>query len=297
MTKSVADGLANLPELIYEAKFEPLMDNTWRLSAKIKGKSKGQSNERGIDLEYNFLASSQEEAERIAESYKDTLRKGGLKALLCYWKKASDTGLVTYSCPLREVMELSSPKRNSYYNMEERKRFWALTRILENTKMVIPFQQKKNNKKVIVRAEHRLLEVLGRSVEEEDGCPIEVKVRLVDPAVFEDKTQIATAIANNILTLDENDILLGFSLEVRASQRRDFDTIRVDNNYLLEKGNLSKTAETNPRVAKKRGRDKLDRLEKAGVGVVSWEENTNGEIIIQKKKRENRKNKKIQASE
>ena len=58
-------------------------------------------------------------------------------------------------------------------------------------------------------------------MEEENGCPIEVKIRVIDQNIFENKSQLATAVANNILALDENDVMLGFSLEVRASQKKE----------------------------------------------------------------------------
>lgn len=282
ISKPCAEGISNLPELLYTSTFEPIYDNLWRLSAKIKSNKKDLE----ITLEYQFLASSKEEANKMAEYYKDTLKKGGLKVLLAYWKKATDLGKITYTCALRDIMELcSSANRNSYYNMEERKRFWMLTRILENTKMSFPLTREENRRKKTVNVEHRFLEILNRSIEEEEGCPIEIKVRVIDNEVFAEQTQLATAIANNILSLDENDIMLAFSLEVRSSQRREHRGISVDNDYLFEKGNLSKTAEKNPRMAKKCGKEKLDRLKKAKTGLIDWQETSKNNYFIETIKR------------
>lgn len=284
MTKPVADKLAHLPSLLCTSSFEPLYENMWKLSAKITGKN---SEEPVVELEYTFLATSQGEAEQLAEHYKEALKRGGLKVLLAYWKMACNQGKFVYSAHLHEIMELtSSNKRTSYYNMEERKRFWALTRLLEGTKLSIPFIQRNGSKRgKKIKAEHRLLEILNRSVEEENGCPIEVKIRVIDQNIFENKSQLATAVANNILALDENDVMLGFSLEVRASQRRNHKGSTIDSNFIVDKGNLAATAKSNPRVAKKRGKEKLDRLKKAQVGIIEWQDTPNGEYNVEYKKR------------
>lgn len=285
MTKPVAERLARLPTLLYTSTFSQLYENFWKLSAKITGR---KPDEPPIELEYTFLATSPKEAERLAEHYKEALKKGGLKILLAYWKMANNMGKFIYSAPLREIMELTSgSNRSSYYNSEERKRFWSLTRLLEGTKLSIPFLRKKGSKQKgkIIKAEHRLLEILNRSVEEEDECPIELKVRVIDQNIFEEQTQLATAIANNILALNENDILLGFSLEVRASQRRDFQGAIIDYDFLVEKGNLSSTARSNPRMAKKKGKEKLDRLKNSRVGITEWYETPSGKYEVKFKKR------------
>ena len=65
------------------------------------------------------------------------------------------------------------------------------------------------------------MEILSRSVEEEDGCPVDIKVRMIDTAVFEGQAQLATAIANNMLSLDERDVMLAFSLEVKPLKNED----------------------------------------------------------------------------
>ena len=133
MTKPVADRVANIPQLLIKSTYEPLIDNSWKLSAKF-----GKNDELGVELEYTFLASSEEEANKLAEIYKDTIIKGGLKVLLAFWKMANNKSQYTYSAPIRDIMALYSGDRDYRFNMEERKRFWARTRLLENTKLSIP---------------------------------------------------------------------------------------------------------------------------------------------------------------
>lgn len=268
ITKAVMDRLVYLPDLLKEAKLKRVAEDSdhYFISSDFSSSSKSEP----IGLEYHFIASCQDSAEQIFEIYKDEMGKEALKVLLGFWIEANALGMFDFTSEIVKIIgHISDSNRNSYFSVKEKKRFWSLVKLLENTKLTlrIPYKGKKGNKEKLVVIEHRLIEISARDAEkneEGEGYPNKIKVTVLNPEEFKEKAQLATAIANGTAQLPPQDIMLALTVQTRASQVREFSESQFDEEYLIKKAHLDKTKASNPSVAKKRLHQKLDKIRERG---------------------------------
>ena len=274
ITKAVMDRLVYIQELLGKATLTRISEDSegYLVSSKLSLSSK-----EPLGLEYHFLAKDQNSAEQIFEIYKEEMDKAVLKVLLGFWKVANDRGKFDYTADITEIMEKTADVgRESYFSVKEKKKFWALSKLLESTKLtlVIPYKHKKhrNAKEKILTIEHRLIEIFARDSEKDEdskGYPNKINVRVLNPEEFKEKAQLATAIANGTLRLAHRDILLALSVQTRAAQRRDVQEMQCNEDFLIERSHLRNTKEANSSVARLRLKEKLDRVKESGA-MADW---------------------------
>lgn len=290
VTKVVMDRLVYLPNLLENAELKQI-DGGKHFFIKAKFPSKKRLNQKEknkspIGLEYSIVASDRETAKKTFQVYKKEMAQDALKVLLGFWKMANEQGMFDYTAGITEIMKMISvPSRESYFSTKEKKRFWALARLLENTKLTLQVPVKGTKKGWTV--EHRLIEISARDFDkgENRGYPNRLKVRVLNPEEFKDKAQIATAIADGTLQLPPNEVMMALTIQTRGAQRREAPAIQYDEDYLVKMSHLEKTRKSNPRVARQRIKQKLDREVESGV-ISNWGKTKPG-YNIQKIKRLN----------
>lgn len=264
ITKPLMDRLYHLPQLLENAKAILVSEDQWEIKSAFTNKAMGP-----IGLVHSFRAASKEDAKQYLDNYKKWMKEEGLKTLTAYWKTAGKKNKFNYSSALTELMDKNSDDdRTAFFSVKEKQRFWAATRKLENTKLTIeiPISKKKPNgkgkekEKLII--EHRLVDVGGKiQNSNEDSYPNNVIVKVLNSEEFSRQSQIATAIHNNTLKLPQKDILLALTIQARKAQTQNKDTNSFDENFLIKRANLQKTAESNKSKARHDLNKKLDRLE------------------------------------
>lgn len=260
ITKPIMDRIYHLPELLENAEAINVSGDQWEIKSKLDKRGTGP-----IGLSHVFRATSPGDAKKYLDEYREWMRGEGLKVLTAYWKTACERRWFHFSSPLFEVMrQISQDSRTLYFSVKERQKFWANTRKLENTRLSIElhfphFKRKKAQKLVI---EHRLVDVGARMHDiDEDTYPNAIMVKVLNPNDFQQQSQIGTAIHNNSLKLHPKDVLLALSLQTRKAQTKDKEINTFDEDFLLDRANLKKTAQANKSKARSDLRKKLKKLE------------------------------------
>ncbi len=286
----ISNSLYHLEELLKNIVLNNLHDNFYEAKGSMKN-SQGEA----ISLSYSFQSTSKEEAEKILVEYKTTMKTKGLKVWLSYWLMANKRGRFEYTCPLIEVMKLIADEdRESFFSVKEKEEYWALTKMLEMTKLSRERKIKKRGTgtEVIQWIEQPLVEILGgeKEMTEEDKYPTAVSLRVLAPKMDMDKKGFAPHIYNNnTLLLSPSDVFLAFKLQSRASQRKKGNCdIHVDWDFIFEAGNLEKTAISNQRGAKAKARKKMDRLQENKI-IEKWDEELMGVCVTPNKQKQKEK--------
>ncbi len=233
---------------------------------KAKG-STVDSYGRKINLEYDFKASSKEDAVRVVKEYKDMMTTKGIQTWMAYWKIANVSGRPEFTCPLIAIMKcLSIETRKNRFDPEERQRFWNITKTLQKTRISMEryVRTDAKGKKIMQWIEQPLIEILGGEKEEEasEKYPLTISVR-IRSAQLGSKEFAPALYKNEILKLNPNDAYLAFALSTRYGQKKESSDFDWD--YIFGLGGLQGTAKTNPREAKIKARKKLTRLKKANI--------------------------------
>lgn len=287
ITKALMDRLNYLLELLKNAEIVSIDENGnhYKIHAQYPSPQSNVKAGTGvIGLEYYFVASSLETAKETLAIYKEEMSQEAMKVFLGFWKMANEKGSFSYSASLVQVMQqIAGIDRQSYYSVKEKKRFWALTKLLENTKLTlsIPLKKKGKNSQQKLMIEHRLLEVFARDSEKSEQrevYPNKLSVQVLDPKEFEKTANLASAIANGTLNLPPQDVMLAISLQTRAAQRRDERKSRFDEDFLIERGHLQGARKSNPRVARQRLKKKLETMKDIRV-IKSWKEDKGSYVI------------------
>lgn len=147
-----------LPELMEQLELTCTGTNSYMLSSKVNTPSMGP-----LRLEYDFIATSQENAQEIMAIYKDEMLTGGIKSYLACWSKSGKAGSFAFGCRLNEIVEqLYSSSRVCRATQKERIDNWRYIKMLDSTKWKI--QIKVKNSKKPVEITFRMVEILGSSV-------------------------------------------------------------------------------------------------------------------------------------
>jgi hypothetical protein len=264
ITKPIMDRIYHLPDLLTNAVAKQISGSQWVIESKVNNKGTGP-----IGLSHNFTATSSGDAKLYLDEYRTWMRGEGLKTLTAYWKIACDRGRFQFFGPLTDVMvQTADNKRKSHFSVKERQKFWLSTRRLENTKLTLelhfPKAKRMIDKKLVI--EHRLVDVGARVHDvDEDSYPTDLRVKVLSPSEFQEIAQIGTAIHNNTLNLRPKDVLLALSLQTRQAQTQGKKINTFDEDFLIERANLEKTAKSNKSAARKVLNKKLEKLEKDNI--------------------------------
>lgn len=264
ITKPIMDRIYHIPDLLENAEAINTSGDQWEIKSKLENRGTGP-----IGLSHTFIAQNPEDAKKYLYSYKEWMRGEGLKVLTAYWKTACERKWFHFSTPLSSVMkQVSIETRKMDFSVKERRKFWAATRKLENTKLTIelhfPHVKRKKEQKLII--EHRLVDVGARMHDiDEDTYPNDIMVKVLNPNDFQQQSQIGTEIHNNTLKLHPKDVLLALSLQTRKAQTMEKDTNTFDENFLIDRANLKQTSKSNKSTARKKLNTKLDKMKNENI--------------------------------
>ena len=224
-----------------------------------------------------------------------------LKVFLAYWAYAYDQGAVPLLGHMTDIMNLTkNSKRETSFSVEEKRRFWELSSLLEETYLTISFKIKIEE----ITIKHPFLTISTTACETtknlkslkecaapnlitQRGYPDRVGYSVLDPDKFKEKANLATEVSKGTIKLHKQDILLALSCQIRATQLRKKDFSMFDRNFMIARGNLEETDEANPRQADKRLEEKLGRLKDAQtIGEFSEKE---GKYLIRKPNKKTQK--------
>lgn len=258
----IADRLPYLNPLLAIANLHVPNDATGKyvVIATLTEKNLGT-----IGLEHTLQLSNHKTPNDNFLSFIEDMRGDALKVFLSYWAYANTVGSFKFYGKLTDIMSATlDDTRKSTFSTTEKQRFWTLSKLLESTKFTIMF--KLNNEWITVK--HHMLDFSittsdTKNQETSNGYPTKVQVRVLNPEDFQERATLATEISKGTLKLKPEDIMLALTIQVRASQRRNFESSSYDEEYLIEQAGLQKTYKSNPRMARKRLRDKLERLKNA----------------------------------
>lgn len=281
VARAAGDLVYHLSTLLEDTKLNNLYETLYETRGTTKN-SKGEI----ISLTYSFNASSEEEAKKIHAEYKKTMMTKGLKVWMTYWLMANIVSRTEFSCPMIEIMKLmQDPERKTFFSVKEKKEHWALTKMLEKTKLSIERKVSKKGvkeKEVTQWAELPLLEILGGEKESGNSknYPSVIAVRVLTPNTNNKKLFFAAIYKIATLQLHPNDTLMAFIFQTRASQMgRGSKELHFDWEYLFEIGNLQSTANTKKAIAKAQTRKKMDRFKECQI-IKDWSEGLLGLSIM-----------------
>jgi len=278
----ISNSLYHLSEILKNMDLIPLYENVYDAKGSVKN-SKGES----ISLSYSFQSSSLEEAKKTLKEYKTIMINRGLKIWFSYWIMANKLGRVEYTVPMIDIMKLYSDEdRESFFSVKEKEEHWALTKMLNMSKLSREKITKKRGtgNEVIQWVEQPLVEILGgeKEMTGEDKYPTLIVARVLMPRINK-KGFSPNIYKNNTILLKPSDLFLAFKLQTRANQlERGNRNIHADWDFIFEAGNLEATANTKKAVAKAQARKKMDRLQKSEI-IEQWEEELMGVCVTPKK--------------
>lgn len=297
VNQPLLDRLNYLPELLDEAKlYRPkLGEDTYKVISEITIKDVGT-----IGLYHELkLSRKHPTPEGAFAAFIEDIKGEALKVFLAHWAYASDYGSIPLLAYLIDIMSTTKETgRKSSFSCKEKRRFWELSRLLEETYLTIRFKIKDEEFTV----KHSLLTIQAVSCKTtkrlkdhdiknlifERGYPDRVQYTILDPDRFKEKANLATEISKGTVKLPQQDIMLAIALQVRAGQRRNKPHSEYDRPYLIEKGGLKLTYQANKGQGERRLKEKLDRIQKAQA-IGSYEDSGNDKIIIKKREKKQTK--------
>lgn len=267
IVRAITDSLYHLENVLKDMKYSQFYENQYIAKGSFTN-SKGES----ISLEYAFRATSDEDAKTALAEYKNTMLKKGLRTWMAYWCAANEKSRFEYTCTLTELMKWTADEnRDSYFQTKEKEEFWALTKMLNQTKLsrsrLISRKTKKGEKNCVQWIEQPLVEICGgeRLEENEDKYPEALAVRVLMPNLGK-KGFVPAIFKIATLKLNPNDIYLAYIIQVRANQmERGQKELFFNWDSLFEIGNLHHTARSNIRMAKAKIRGKMIKLKEGQI--------------------------------
>lgn len=286
------DPLIRLPDLLDSMKALRIGENEFKARGEVKN-SKGLN----VILEFEFRATSQEDADVIITAYKKMMIKRGLQVFLAYWKTANEQGRACFECSISEVMnQCASKNRKSYFNNEERTEFWAITRSLASTKLKLewparkspgrPRKRKDGNRISMVEwVEQPLIQIFGGGRELGEECPVRISVTLLSKESAE-RRFVPSIYTNETLRLHPSDTYFAVYIQSRATQRGNgTKKLSFDWDFAFRVANVEGTARANRRAAKAKVRKKLGTFRKEAI-IEDWSESPATVHIIPQKTKE-----------
>ena len=277
MLKVLTDRLKYIPELLQQSDLLELAKGSaysHRVQSTMKLKDIGE-----IGLSYSFTPRSSDTLIDEFNKYVDDMNDA-IKVLLAYWAYATAMGNFQYLAPITEIMSVAKNiNRQSRWSVTEKQRFWELSKLLENT--MLTFKYKIGQEWIDVKT--RLLDLSITSSYSKDQETKKGYVDKVMPivlnSVLKKTAYLVTEISKGTLLLRPEDILLALYPQSRASQRSTSTSTRIDENYAMELAGLKGTYESNSRMARKKLKEKLNKITAAD-SIAGWEKVDDGYLIL-----------------
>jgi hypothetical protein len=209
-----------------------------------------------------------------------------IKVYLAYWAFANLMGNFQFLAPITDIMSVAkNVNRESSWSSTEKKRFWDLSKLLENTKLT--FKYKLNDEWIDVKIPMLDLSVTAsqhKDQELKNGYPDKVIPRVLNP-LLKEAAYLVTEISKGTLSLRPEDILLGLFAQSRAAQRKTSEKqyTTIDEEFAMKLAGLSGTYKSNPRMARKKFKEKLNKITAAN-SISGYEIKEDGAIRLDYRK-------------
>lgn len=201
-----------------------------------------------IRLEYEFEATSFEEATKIFKSYKTKIFTTGFKVWMACWKMANLYRFPTFTCNMISLMSLfnKGDKKSKFYSVKEKREFYDDIKRLSKTKLKVFKTVRVNKKETREWIMVPILEILGGTG---DPYPKKLRIQILNQLFI--KKFIPTIFRNETLSLHSRDIYPAFLDQNRAAQLS-WGNMPIQKNWndLFVEHDFEKTARTNISVAK-----------------------------------------------
>lgn len=273
----LTDRLRYIPELLEKLELVALKNEgtaRYMIRASIKLKDIGE-----IGLSYAFTLPANQNIKEAFLKYHNDM-KDALKVYLAYWDCANRMGNFQYLAPITEIMATAQKEtRKDSWSSSEKKRFWELSKLLENTK--ITFKCKVDREWIDVKTPLLDLSVTASTNKDQElkkGYPDKVMPLVLNPSL-KNTTYRVTEFSKGTLLLRPEDIPLAFYSQARAAQRLGSNSTKIDEEYAMKLAGLSKTYKSNPRMARKKLREKLEKLKVANA-ISDWEKEADSDLIL-----------------
>lgn len=265
ISRFVADRTYHLPKLLSKPELVHQEGTTsYIIQAQIN-----DSYGNNIKLEHRLQALSDEEANKIAHLVIKRLQGIQHKIWMATWKLANKLESLTYTCELTQLMKLTYPNRETYFQTKEKIEFYEHLRSLENTKFVFTKKIIKNTKSK--KEEHKSYEIrlleINTKVGEQEEYPREITLTILNPAAFKNENTVflGAAVKNATLELHADDLMLASVIQFRKSQRPKAKVQKWARVDLIHVSGLTASSLKNKTQANKLLLVKLKRLEEKGI--------------------------------
>lgn len=277
IVKILTDRFRYIPELLQSSELVPLPregPQRYLIRSSMALKDMGE-----MGLSYAFTLASGLTLKEAYEEYLDDM-EAAQKVLLAYWAYANDIGHFQYFAPITDIMSVAKGvDRKTSWSSAEKRKFWRLSKRLENTNLT--FKCKTGNEWIDAKIPLLNLSITASSSRDQeirDGYPDKVTPQVLNSAL-EKTIRNVTEISKGTLLLRPEDTSLAMYPQSRASQRRNDTSTKIDEKYAVELAGLAGTYKSNPRVARKRLKEKLTKME-AAESISKWEETKDGHYIL-----------------
>ena len=126
--------------------------------------------------------------------------------------------------------------RQSRWSSSEKRRFWALSKLLENTKLIFKFKVPDANEWIDFKAPLLDLSVTASSSknqEIENGYPDKVITKVLN-SILKDTVYYATEISKGTLQLRQEDVILSLYPQIRSAQNsHKSNSTKLDEPYAM----------------------------------------------------------------
>ena len=262
----IFDRMYHLPDLVDGIELSHLGELKY-----VAQSEKKDSHGNSIKFEHRFLATSDEEAEKLFTSIATKQTGKWQKIFLACWSLGNEKGQFTYSCSLTDLMHKTYPNRTDYFGGNEKVEFYGDLKSLEQTRFVFSKLIKKPNRKKdptlsyilpLISVTHELRENTGDKYPEQ----LTISLRPFDPEPQNEKIyHVGAPIKKRTLELHADDTELASWLQSRKAQNRDNPYVSVDRGFLIKLAGICGTNTQNKTVANKRLITKLQRLQEKGI--------------------------------
>ena len=274
VARFMADQVYHLSSLLNVASIEYYGEVNFGISA-----SKLISNDKQLGFSYRFTATDSEEAKKIAAHIKQQLNGIMRRIWLAAWSVGDEIKKHTFSISLLKLMKACYPERTTNFSGSEIEDFYQTLKSMKPAEFILSrkykSKQKGKQKYLVAKFIISFLQVhfeLG----EENKTPNEVVISLYNVTPLppkEEKTRyVGVPIKKGTLNLNSKDTALALWLQTRINQKegggskkKNVNSEHFSRSQLIEESNLQKTDASNPRMANKQLREKLQRCKDEGI--------------------------------
>ncbi len=273
IARFIADQVNHLPRLLEKAEVrKPKGSANYIIYAE-----KTLNKEQKLSFNYVLVATSAEEALKIAEKVKKKLTGLGLKIWLVCWEIGNEKKKLSFPVELTEIMRRCHPERKSYFSEKEKEEFYEELKRLKTPEFVLEQNIKKpqDKKDKILKYNIPMLFISAETGRE--GKPpqiVQINLFNIQTIAPERKTSyIGAPIKRTTLSLEARDTSLSAWLQIRISQLKGGDKKNKTNTSshdfhredLIRAAGLTQTNKSNPWKANTLLLQKLSRYKKSKI--------------------------------